>query len=229
MAFLLLYSPSNATMAAPVLVRAYQNDRIPSFRARGGRGTHAQALPPVSAYAFSDILRTADCPEFQLAIDGIAEICAKNRMSLADEHSSHLPPLGEITATTATVRPQYLRPNMRRALTSVPEASSGSSEGSHQSKKRKGSLFGGFKRRPYQQSETLRKIRIGSMGRMVSVTGTTAMVASIGFPHDNQAATQKSNDDESSQRQPQQEVRRPSQAESSLQMLLSQNQSTPNG
>ncbi|SMR57050.1 unnamed protein product [Zymoseptoria tritici ST99CH_1A5] len=163
-------------MAQPVLVRAY-----------AGRGssrnhsptTRSQALPPISAYAFADILRAADSAEFQTAIDGIAELCAKNRMSLADEYASHLPPLGEITASTTTSRSHMLRPGMRRPLTSVPEGSSGSSEGSRKSKRqKKGSLFG-FRRKQQEQQETapVRSVRIGMMGRTVSVGSTTALAA----------------------------------------------------
>ncbi|KJX96264.1 hypothetical protein TI39_contig685g00006 [Zymoseptoria brevis] len=162
-------------MAQPVLVRAY-----------AGRGssrnhnptTRSQALPPISAYAFADILRAADSAEFQTAIDGIAELCAKNRMSLADEYASHLPPLGEITASTTTSRSHMLRPGMRRPLTTVPEGSSGSSEGSRKSKRqKKGSLFGFRKQQEQQETAPVRSVRIGMMGRTVSVGSTTALAA----------------------------------------------------
>ena len=93
-------------MAQPVLVRAYTDSRPATATGLDNAG-RAQALPPISSFAFADILRSADCADFQVAIDGIAEICAKNRMSLADEYASHLPPLGEITATTSSnMRPQ---------------------------------------------------------------------------------------------------------------------------
>lgn len=214
-------------MAAPVLVRAYTNDRTSSFGARGTRGHRAQALPPVSSYAFADILRAADCPDFRLAIDGIAEICAKNRMSLADEHSSHLPPLGEITASSAGVRTQYLRPNMRRALTSVPEASSGSSEGSHKSKKGKTGLFG-FRRVEYQQTETLRRMCIGSMGRTMPIGSTTAVAASLGYRHDFKPSIQTTDDIEPRNSAPQ-IARRTSEAQTSLQKLLNRHAITQTG
>lgn len=162
-------------MAAPVLVRAYTGIRGPAPRAQGGR-SEVEAFPPISSYAFADILRTADCPDFQSAIDGIAEICAKNRMSLADEYASHLPPLGEITAATSVAaKPQLIRPSMRRPLTSVPEGSSGSSEGSRRSRKRS-TLFS-FRRQQRSDSKSVRHIRISSMGRTVIVASTVALTA----------------------------------------------------
>ncbi|KAK5166593.1 uncharacterized protein LTR77_008136 [Saxophila tyrrhenica] len=185
-----------------------------------------QSLPPVASFAFADILRTADGPELQKAIDGIAEIAAKNRMSLADEYASHMPPLGTITATNSSiVRTQLGRPGMRRALTSVPEASSGSSEDSHRSKKQRTGLFS-FKREQAVQSNPLRVIRIGSMGRTISVGSTIALTTALqdapdtvfdaaGVDSPPRAGTTAS--------------RRPSDAASSLQRLLGQNQQLQNG
>lgn len=165
----------------PVLVRAYSSNKPPSMSPRSGR---PHALPPISAFAFADIVRAADGPDFQAAIDGIAEICAKNRMSLAEEYGSHRPPVGEITATpagtvavTATRKP-IDRPAARRALTSVPEASSSSSEGSTKSRRR--SIFG-FKTRPEVKVGPVRVIKIGSMGRSISVGGTTAITLDTGY------------------------------------------------
>ncbi|CZT21870.1 uncharacterized protein RCC_07736 [Ramularia collo-cygni] len=161
-------------MAQPVLVKAYTDRRASTKRSLK---SNEEALPPVSAFTFANILRTADTtPEFQAAIDGIAEICAKNRMSLADEYASHLPPLGEITAATSTnIRPHLLRPGVRRPLTSVPEGSSGSSEGSGKSRK-KGSIFS-FRKQQVQDSVPARRLRIGMMGRTVPVGSTTALAA----------------------------------------------------
>lgn len=157
-------------MAQPVLVTAYTqcNDLT-----RNNPRSNRRALPPVSAYRFAEILRMADTtPEFQAAIDGIAEICAKNRMSLADEYASHLPPLGEITAATSTsIRPHLLRPGIRRPLTSVPEGSSGSSEGSGKSRKRSG-MFG-FRKQREMDTVPVRRVRIGVVGRTVPIDGTT--------------------------------------------------------
>ena len=213
--------------ATPVLVTAYNSGRATSFGARNARGNSAKALPPISSFAFADILRSADCADFQLAIDGIAEICAKNRMSLADEYGSHLPPLGEITAaSSAAVRPHLLRPGMRRALTSVPEGSSGSSEGSHESKKKRSGLFG-FRKRHDEQSQAERKIRIGSMGRTISISGTTAMADSIGSIQDADSIARISTDNGAAQRRSQPMEQRSSEAASSLQRLLAQKRSSP--
>jgi len=170
-------------MTAPILVRAYSattGQAKSSLKTGRTRESGVQALPPISSYAFADILRSVESVDFQHAIDGIAEICAKNRMSLADEYASHLPPLGEITATgSMNVRPHLLRPGKRRALTSVPEASSGSSEGSRRSRG-KTPVFS-FERGREAESSALSRIRIGSMGRTVSVGSATAE-ATIGWP-----------------------------------------------
>lgn len=162
-------------MAQPVLVKAAPDRRTST---RDVLRKDNRALPPISAYTFASILRTADTtPEFQAAIDGIAEICAKNRMSLADEYASHLPPLGEITAaTTTTIRPHLLRPGIRRPLTSVPEGSSGSSQGSGKSL-RKSSMFGFRKQQQVQEIAAARRVQIGMMGRTISIGSTTALAA----------------------------------------------------
>ncbi|EME43148.1 hypothetical protein DOTSEDRAFT_72505 [Dothistroma septosporum NZE10] len=161
----------------PVLVKAYDDGRPSAVPGPIIPGTIV-TLPPISSFAFDDILRTVDSPELQNAIEGIAEICAKNRMSLADEYASHLPPLGEITATNSrNLRSHTMRHSggIRRALTSVPEGSSGSSEGSRKSKK-KASIFS-FRKQQTQESKPMRRIRIGSMGRMIPVGTTTAIAA----------------------------------------------------
>merc|ERR1711939_87794 len=162
-------------MTASVLVKAYSGTTGNTSTVSSARPAAIQPLPPVSSYAFADILRSADCPEFQHAINGIAEICAKSRLSLADEYASHLPPLGEITAAnSSTMRPHLMRSGMRRPLTSVPEASSGSSEGSGKAKKRKtaaGSLW-----QQDLDGEGTRRMQIGRMGRSISVGGTVALV-----------------------------------------------------
>ena len=207
-------------MATPVLVREYPSSRMPLLRSR----TSAKdVLPPISSYAFADILRAADGPTFQTAIDGIAEICAKNRMSLADEYGSHIQPLGTITTpTSSTVRPPPLRPGMRRALTAVPEGSSGSSEGSRQSKKKRTGLFGFGRRQTGRQEQSTRTIRIGSMGRTISVGGTTALATTEPIQEDSVDLFATARHDSAPQPAAL-PVRRPSQAESSLQRLLEQN------
>jgi len=169
--------------SAPVLVTAYTGDRLNPRRLSDTGLSTVRALPPVSSFAFTDILRSADSPDFQHAIGSIAEICARNHMSLADEYTSHLPPLGEITTVNPTAtRQQLFRPGMRCPLTSVPEASSSSSEGSHHSRQSKD--ISSFRKQHYSEGAPLRKIRIGSMGRTVSVGATTALAASEGNDSD---------------------------------------------
>lgn len=159
-------------MNTPLLVRTYDNGRSPGPSTPRRRS--AQSLPPVASFAFAEILRSTNTSEFQSAIDGIAEICAKNRMSLADEYASHLPPQGEITAASSVVsRPHLHRPGKPKPLTSVPEASSSGSEGSARSKKRRGSLFSWP--RKAKQTRAPKTMRIGSMGRNTSITATTAL------------------------------------------------------
>ena len=159
-------------MAQPVLVRSYTSPKPTPYGSPSGR---SHVLPPIAAFSFADILRTADSAELQSAIDGIAEICAKNHMSLAEEYGSHLPPVGEITAIpadTTPVRQQYGRTNMRRALTSVPEVSSGSSDGSIKGRSR-GIL--GFRPKQEVARKAMRTVRISTLGRTIPVCGTTAM------------------------------------------------------
>ena len=205
-------------MSSPILVRAYNaSDRTPA----GSPRTQARikALPPVSSFAFAEILRSADSPEFQSAVDGIADIAAKTRMSLADEYASHLPPLGEITASGPVVsRPQTQRFGRRRALTSVPEGSSAGSEGSRSSKgKGKQSSFSLLRRQRLVQPRPERTVRIGSTGRTLSVQSTTAMALDLNALF----ATRESSDvGDTSPGVPQPERRAGSEATISLQRLL---------
>jgi hypothetical protein len=158
-------------MAQPVLVRAFSTGKPTPSGSPSARGP---VLPPISAFAFADILRAADGPDLQAAIDGIAEICSKNRMSLAEEYASHMPPVGEIKTNrpgTAQARAmQAAKPSGGRVLESVAEGgSSSSSEGSG----RRG-IFG-FGRKQNVKSESVRVIRVGKMGRTVSAVCTTAL------------------------------------------------------
>jgi hypothetical protein len=101
-------------------------------------------LPPVEAFAFDGILRAVE-PEIQSALDAIAEICARSRMSMADAHAHHMPPTAEIM-TVVPPPPQQqqqqlvgagrvrhwglgIRTSVER-MTSVPEVSSSSGSAS---------------------------------------------------------------------------------------------------
>ncbi|KAJ9640093.1 hypothetical protein H2199_006327 [Coniosporium tulheliwenetii] len=143
----------------PVIVRTYSGSRSrqsSEVRSQSAMATDRRAgnpsLPKVEDFAFQNILRAVD-EDVRTAIDAIAEICAKSRMSLADEYGAHLPPQGEITAearahhaarghrTTAT----------EHSLPALPEASSsnerlaGDSRASTVSGKGKETAYGSLK------------------------------------------------------------------------------------
>jgi hypothetical protein len=56
-------------------------------------------LPPASDYSIESILAAIE-PEIEGTIDAIAEIMGRSRLALANEYDSHLPPQGEIRAST---------------------------------------------------------------------------------------------------------------------------------
>lgn len=132
-----------------------------------GLAGRTERLPSVDDFSFSAILRAVD-PEIRDAIDAIAEICARSRMSLADEYDAHLPPQGEITGAgpswavgmgSLVGRGRISRIGQgwsaaENTLTAVPEASSsserlaGDGRGSvtaGSSKKRSQSAYGSLK------------------------------------------------------------------------------------
>lgn len=140
-------------------------------------------LPAVEEFSFSAILRAVD-PEIRDAIDAIAEICAKSRMSLADEYDAHLPPQGEITSAgpgwAASTGVSVGRSRLSRLsqgwtatgnmLMSVPEASS-SSEGLAQESK--GSIEGSNKKRSRSAYGSLKSVISGGSGKRKAVDGDT--------------------------------------------------------
>jgi hypothetical protein len=68
-------------------------------------------LPPVSDFTIDGILAAIQ-PDIEGTVDAIAEIMGRSRLSLANEYDSHMPPQGEIRASS------------RSALLPVEEASS---------------------------------------------------------------------------------------------------------
>ncbi|EON69358.1 hypothetical protein W97_08618 [Coniosporium apollinis CBS 100218] len=115
------------------------------------RRTANPSLPKVEDFAFQNILRAVDA-DVRTAIDAIAEICAKSRMSLADEYGAHLPPQGEITDGRANHTARGHRAaTADHSLPALPEASSsserlaGSSKASTVSGKGKGTAYGSLK------------------------------------------------------------------------------------
>ncbi|XPT03637.1 hypothetical protein M3J09_012725 [Ascochyta lentis] len=109
-------SSKTTVTSQPVVVRTYSGSRHTSRPGSGfntprsfamnahsnasalsaGLARQNEQLPAIEDFSFSAILRAVD-PEIREAIDAIAEICAKSRLSLADEYDAHLPPQGEIT------------------------------------------------------------------------------------------------------------------------------------
>jgi hypothetical protein len=168
----------------PVVVRTYSGSRHPSRPGSGlntprsfamGGPSNASNLsvsmagrtteiPSADEFSFSAILRAVD-PEIRGAIDAIAEICARSRMSLADEYEAHLPPQGEITSAgptwVANTGALAGRGRLSRisqgwtaadnTLMAVPEASSSSerlaqeSKGNASQRKRSQSAYGSLK------------------------------------------------------------------------------------
>lgn len=98
----------------------------------------SSSLPSIEEFKFSLILQAVE-PDIHSAIDAIAEICARSRLSLADEYTAHLPPFTHSLPPMPRTRPPShgMRGEGRRlalstgqALTTVPETSSSSEHSS---------------------------------------------------------------------------------------------------
>lgn len=105
-------------MAGPVIVNAQSGNLDGDTGRRNASKEPLPNFPPVSAYSFTSILQLADSADLRIGINGIASICAKAHMSLAEQHAEHRPPVGEVIWAS-------YRAVTSRALTSVPEGSSG--------------------------------------------------------------------------------------------------------
>ena len=125
-------SPSLASSSTqPVLVRAYASeselfqDSSVMLSRRQPAGKRLD-LPSIDQFSFDQILNSIE-PEIHEAIDAIAEICARSKMSSADSYNAHLPPQGIITASARRIYPAL---NLRGVgdvpLDAVPEVSSSS-------------------------------------------------------------------------------------------------------
>lgn len=160
--------------------RSYaMNGHTPASSLSASLAARSDQLPAADDFSFSAILRAVD-PEIRDAIDAIAEICARSRMSLADEYDSHLPPQGEITgagsiwATNTGVlagRGRLSRINQgwaaENTLMAVPEASSSSERLAQEtkvtsSKKRSQSAYG-----------SLKSVISGGSGKRKAIDGDT--------------------------------------------------------
>ncbi|EOA84116.1 hypothetical protein ACJQWK_01151 [Exserohilum turcicum] len=193
-------SSRTTVTSQPVVVRTYSGSRhtsrpgsgfntprsfavsgnMPTSALTAGLAGRSEQLPSADDFSFSAILRAVD-PEIRDAIDAIAEICAKSRMSLADEYDSHLPPQGEITGTgpgwAVSTGALVGRGRLNRisqgwsaadnTLMAVPEASSSSErlaqEGkAESSKKRSQSAYG-----------SLKSVISGGSGKRKAIDGDT--------------------------------------------------------
>ncbi|KAF2827052.1 hypothetical protein CC86DRAFT_370122 [Ophiobolus disseminans] len=192
-------SSRTTVTSQPVVVRTYSGSRHTS---RPGSGfntprsfamnghTHAsnlsaglagrnEQLPSAEDFSFSAILRAVD-PEIRDAIDAIAEICARSRMSLADEYDSHLPPQGEITGagpawatSTGSLagRGRLSRINQgwaaENTLMAVPEASSSSERLAQETK------VTSTKKRSQSAYGSLKSVISGGSGKRKAIDGDT--------------------------------------------------------
>jgi hypothetical protein len=124
-------SSRTSVSSQPVLVRAYTgSDRSRPPSANPSPAILAMPagvnLPPIEAFSFDGILRAVET-EVHEAIDGIAEIYARSRLSMADEYGSHMPPQGEIINPRSRYSGLAIRTTgLERTLTTVAEASSSS-------------------------------------------------------------------------------------------------------
>ncbi|KAF4534020.1 uncharacterized protein LTHEOB_3633 [Lasiodiplodia theobromae] len=155
----------------PVIVRTYSGGTSSSRRGsshRRGESSSSQmpqrpvSLPPAADFSFDGILHAVE-PEISGAIDAIAAICARSKLSLADEYAAHRPP-HEVLDPAIPIDPQqrqrWWSVVRDTALSAVPEASSSSerlvgsrtasrasvsSAAGHSSRGRKNSAYGSLK------------------------------------------------------------------------------------
>lgn len=106
--------PRSSTIPSqPVTVRVHAADASSHLNPapRINRMGKRDELPPVADFTIDGIL-SAIQPDIEGTLDAIAEIMGRSRLSLANEYDSHMPPQGEIRASS------------RSALLPVEEASS---------------------------------------------------------------------------------------------------------
>ncbi|KAJ4377453.1 hypothetical protein N0V83_000278 [Neocucurbitaria cava] len=193
-------SSRTTVTSQPVVVRTYSASRHASRPGSGfntprsfamnghtnasglsaGLAGRSEQLPAADDFSFSAILRAVD-PEIKDAIDAIAEICARSRMSLADEYDAHLPPQGEITGAgpgwVASTGALAGRGRLSRVsqgwtaadntLMAVPEASSSSERLAQENK------IGSSKRRSQSAYGSLKSVISGGSGKRKALDGDT--------------------------------------------------------
>jgi len=165
------------------------NGHTPASNLSAGLAGRSEQLPSAEDFSFSAILRAVD-PEIRDAIDAIAEICARSRMSLADEYDSHLPPQGEITgagpawvASTGALagRGRLSRINQgwaaENTLMAVPEASSSSERLAQETK------VSSSKKRSQSAYGSLKSVISGGSGKRKALDGDTFRDLESGQSH----------------------------------------------
>lgn len=132
-----LASPSLLTQQKSQRYRQEQVLSSPAAAAVRSAMAESSRIPPVDAFTFENILRAVE-PDIQPALNAIAEICSRSKLSLADEYAAHLPPQGEISASHHSTYPYRagigngtgtsatITGGQDKTLSVVPEASSSS-------------------------------------------------------------------------------------------------------
>ncbi|KAF1848072.1 uncharacterized protein K460DRAFT_277988 [Cucurbitaria berberidis CBS 394.84] len=152
-----------------------------------GLAGRSEQLPSIDDFSFSAILRAVD-PEIRDAVDAIAEICARSRMSLADEYDAHLPPQGEITGAgpgwATSTGALAGRGRLSRVgqgwtaadntLMAVPEASSSSERLAQESK------ISSSKKRSQSAYGSLKSVISGGSGKRKAIDGDTFRDQEVG-------------------------------------------------
>lgn len=77
--------------------------RVPRQRGIMSNGWKPNELPPVHEFSIQGIL-TAIAEDVEDDFNAISEILGRSRLVLADQHESHLPPQGEIRATSSPLQ-----------------------------------------------------------------------------------------------------------------------------
>ncbi|KAL0258974.1 hypothetical protein SLS55_006479 [Diplodia seriata] len=148
----------------PVIVRTYSGGTSSSRaqRASSQMPQRPVTLPPAADFSFDGILHAVE-PEISGAIDAIAAICARSKLSLADEYAAHRPPhevFDPAIPLDLQQRQRWWSVVRDTALSAVPEASSSSerlvgsrtasrasvsSAAGHSSRGKKNSAYGSLK------------------------------------------------------------------------------------
>ncbi|KIX09777.1 uncharacterized protein Z518_00858 [Rhinocladiella mackenziei CBS 650.93] len=103
---------STSIPSQPVLLRVHSDDaaiqirpttRLPRPRANISHVKMNNELPPIQEYSIQGILAAIE-EDIEEDVNAISEILGRSRLVLADQHDSHLPPQGEIRATSSPLQ-----------------------------------------------------------------------------------------------------------------------------